>query len=155
MKNIQKNMALVKKTVKSRKPLRKPKSKTKGYYVKKLDIIFSQYIRKSYANDFGMAECYTCNKVLHYKDLQNGHFISRGHMNTRWDEANCRPQCVGCNVFMNGNYTEYSYRLLKEIGECGMDELMEKKKEMRQFSIQELQELIKKYAQDSKDTSSL
>lgn len=142
-------MALVRKTKglrkTLRKPLRKPKAKTKGYWVKKLDEVFSQWLRKSYANDFGMASCYTCGAFKHYKDLQCGHFISRGHMMTRWDETNCRVQCPGCNIFKNGNYTEYSYRLLKEIGEGGMDELMEKKKEIKQFSIKDLQELIKKY----------
>jgi len=124
---------------------KKPKAKLKGWYVKKLDKVFSIYIRKSYANDFGMATCYTCGKFAHWKDLQNGHFISRGHMATRWDESNCKIQCSGCNIFKNGNYTEYSYRLLKEIGEKGMDELMAKKKQIKQWSIAELKELIKKY----------
>lgn len=123
----------------------KPKQKTKGYYVKKLDAVFSTYIRQSYANDFGMSSCYSCSKIAHWKDLQCGHFISRAHMNTRWDEKNVRSQCVGCNVFKNGNMVEYSYRLLKEIGEGGMDELMEKKKETRQWSISELKDEIKRY----------
>lgn len=128
---------------------KKPKQKLKGWYVKKLDVVFSQYIRKSYANDFGMAVCYTCGKVAHYKDLQCGHFISRGHMATRWDEENCRVQCPGCNVFKNGNYTEYSYRLLKEIGEEKLDALMAKKKEIKQWSIAELKEKIEFYAQNT------
>jgi len=89
--------------------------------------------------------CYTCGKVSHYKDMQNGHYISRGNMATRWLEENCRVQCCGCNIFKNGNYTEYSYRLLKEIGEGGVDELMKKKNEIRQWSISELKDEIKKY----------
>lgn len=124
---------------------RKPKSKPKGYYVRKLDAAFSIYIRKSYANDFGMVACYTCGAVKHWKDMQNGHFISRAHMNTRWDEANCRVQDPACNIFKGGNMVEFSYRLLKEIGEKGVDELMKKKKEIRQFSIAELKEMIQKY----------
>lgn len=124
---------------------KKPKAKLKGWYVKKLDILFSTYIRQKYSDDFGMCRCYTCGVQKHFKDMQNGHFISRSHMNTRWDEGNCRVQCCGCNVFKNGNYTEYSYRLLKEIGEEGMDELMEKKKQIRQWSIKELIEMIERY----------
>lgn len=66
-------------------------------------------------------------------------------MATRWDEENVRVQCVGCNVFKNGNYTEYSYRLLKEIGAKGLDKLMAKKKEIKQWSVKEIQEKIAYY----------
>lgn len=124
---------------------KKQKPKTKGYWVKKFDQVFSTFIRKKYADHFGMVGCYTCHVKKHYKDMQNGHYISRGHMTTRWDEENCRVQCVGCNVFRNGNYTEYSYRLLKEIGAKGLDKLMAKKKEIKQWSIKEIQEKIAYY----------
>lgn len=124
---------------------KKPKPKTKGYWVKKLDTAFSIYIRTKYADHFGLVPCYTCSVKKHYKDMQNGHYISRGHMATRWDEENVRVQCVGCNVFKNGNYTEYSYRLLKEIGAKGLDKLMAKKKEIKQWSVKEIQEKIAYY----------
>lgn len=124
---------------------RKTKTKTKSWYVAQLDRVFSLYIRKVYSNDFGMVMCYTCSKVGETKEMQCGHFISRSHMNTRWDEQNCRVQCVGCNIFKNGNYTEFSYRLLKEIGESGLDELMEKKNTIRQWGVQELKERITYY----------
>lgn len=128
---------------------KKPKPKLKGWYVKKLDKVFSEYIRQKYADSFGMVSCFTCDARKHWKDMQNGHFISRGHMNTRWDEDNCRVQDSACNVFRSGNYTEYSYRLLKEIGEEGMDRLMAKKKEIKQWSIAELKEKIEYYAQNT------
>lgn len=118
----------------------KPKLKKKSYYVKKLDEVFSRYIRLTYANDSGYVACYTCDKVMRWDESQNGHYISRGHMTTRWDESNCRVQCPGCNVFKNGNYTEYAYRLFKEVGQKGVDELMRKKKVLTQFSIPMLQE---------------
>lgn len=124
---------------------KKPKARSKGYWVKKLDTVFSRYIRQKYADHFGMSRCYTCSKQVHYKDLQNGHYISRGNMATRWDEENCRSQCVGCNVFKNGNYVEYSARLIDEIGLEKYKELVKKKYTIKQFSIKELQELIKKY----------
>lgn len=149
-KNIQKSMVLRKKTSVSRgisrKPLRKPKPKTKGYWTKKLDTIFSQYIRQKYADNFGMVSCYTCGSRKHWKDMQNGHYISRGNMATRWLEENCRVQCVGCNVFKNGNYVEYSSRLIEEIGLKKYKELVKKKYEIKQFSIKDIQDLIKKYS---------
>lgn len=124
---------------------KKPKPKTKGFYVKKLDSLFSMYIRQKYSNHFGMTQCYTCDKQFHWKDAQNGHYISRGHMATRWDEENCRVQGVECNVFKNGNYVEYSARLIEEIGLEKYKELVKKKYTIKQFSIKELQELIKYY----------
>lgn len=124
---------------------KKTKTKTKSWYVAQLDRVFSLYIRKIYSNDFGMVMCYTCSKVGEAKEMQCGHFISRSHMSTRWDEQNCRVQCVGCNIFKSGNYVEFSYRLLKEIGEKALDALMAKKQEIRQWSIPELQEKIKYY----------
>lgn len=111
----------------------------------KLDKYFSLYIRQSYANDRGMVACYTCGKVAPISEMQCGHYISRSHMATRWDESNARVQCPGCNVFKSGNYTEYAYRLLKEIGQEGMDALMKKKQEIRQWTLKELRERIEHY----------
>lgn len=123
----------------------KPKQKTKSYYVKKLDDVFSKYIRQKYADDFGMVTCYTCNKLAHYKDMQNGHFISRSVMALRWDEENCRVQCVSCNVFKCGNYIEYTLRLQKEIGKKAVDNLFKRKHEIKQWTIAELKKEIEKY----------
>lgn len=126
------------------KILKKKKPKTKTWYKRELDRVFSIFIRQSYAVN-GYCSCYTCGKEGEIREMQNGHFIPRDYMSTRWDEANCRVQCPGCNVFKSGNYTEYSYRLLKEIGEKGMDELMQKKRLIKQWTIKELEEMIAKY----------
>ncbi len=81
-----------------------PKSKKKpsrSKLVKKLDAVFSQYIRlKDSVGE--IATCFTCGKKDHWKKLQNGHFQSRKHYATRWDEQNCQVQCAGCNVFRYG-----------------------------------------------------
>lgn len=44
-------------------------------------------------------------------DIGAGHFASRRHMATRWDEANVRPQCYGCNVMQAGRQWEFGRRL--------------------------------------------
>lgn len=123
----------------------KPKSKPKGWYVKKLDEVFSVYIRKKYSDEFGMTRCYTCDKRGHYKDFQNGHYISRGFMAARWEEQNCRVQCVGCNVFKNGNYTEYAARLVRDLGPDELERLNALKKVIKQWTIKELEEKIAYY----------
>jgi hypothetical protein len=123
---------------------RKAKSKkpTKSKLVKELDRVFSIFIRMFYADENGFVLCYTCDKEDHWKFLQNGHYISRSHMNTRWDFENCKVQCVGCNVFKHGNYTEYAFRLMAEYGVDFLNSLMAKKNVIRQWSIQDLEEAI-------------
>ena len=81
-----------------------PKKKlTRSKIVKKLDNIFSQYIRLSNSKN-GNCTCVTCGKVGDWKNggMQAGHFMSRKHYSTRWDERNVKPQCAGCNVFRYG-----------------------------------------------------
>jgi len=106
------------------KPLRarsKPKVKTQAWLKKELDRVFSIYIRQKYDKS-----CYTCGKV---GTLQNGHFVSRQYLATRWDENNCRPQCVGCNLFGNGKPLDFEERLKKDLG-CEFVEIMKKKRHL-------------------------
>jgi hypothetical protein len=93
---------------------KKKKPPTQSKLKQKLDSLFSQYIRLTYADDHGMVECYTCGKVRHWKRIQNGHFMSRGYLNTRFDERNVRPQCVGCNIYGRGKVADFSVKLEKE-----------------------------------------
>lgn len=78
---------------------------------KKLDNIFSRYIRLRAADRNGNVVCYTCDRVYFWKKIQNGHFITRSKVSTRFDEDNCRPQCYGCNVMQQGRQYEFSKRL--------------------------------------------
>jgi hypothetical protein len=94
----------------------KTKAKTTAQLKKELDKIFSQYIRQRYADSNGMLNCYTCGKRLHWKESQNSHFVSRQHLATRFDERNCRPACVGCNVFGGGQIAAYAEKLEQEYG---------------------------------------
>jgi len=90
---------------------------------KELDSWFSKYIRLRDANDMGVAQCFTCGKVDHYKKLQNGHFQSRRHHNTRWDENNCQVQCVKCNLFLQGMQWQFGLKLDAKYGLGTAEEL--------------------------------
>ena len=74
-----------------------------------LDRVFSIYIRKTHPK-----RCYTCGKTD--VTLQCGHFIPRQYLGTRWSEDNCRPQCVGCNLFGNGQLLDFEENLKRELG---------------------------------------
>ena len=75
--------------------------------IKKLDTVFSEWIRRRHAKN-NIAICVTCGKKDHWKKLQCGHFQSRKHYSTRWDEINCQVQCSGCNVFRFGEQYKFS-----------------------------------------------
>lgn len=80
---------------------------------KELDSLFSKYIRTKYSKN-DMVSCYTCGVTKSINEMQCGHFISRLYLATRFDEDNCRPQCVGCNVFGNGKPVQFANRLESE-----------------------------------------
>ena len=65
--------------------------------IKKLDTIFSQYIRLLYTSDNGYGDCITCGHSFHYNNLECGHFRSRRNLTTRWYEGNAHIQCIECN----------------------------------------------------------
>lgn len=88
-----------------------PKKPSRKTLVDKADKVFSEYIRRRYADDNGITECFTCGKKDHWKKLQCGHFQSRKHYATRWNEDNCQVQCAGCNVFRYGEQYTFGRNL--------------------------------------------
>ena len=117
------------------------KKLTRSKLVKKLDNIFSQYIRLSNSvND--IAECVTCNKKDHWKKMQCGHFQSRKHYSTRWDESNVAVQCAGCNVFRYGEQYKFSLYLGKNLSQ----KLLDKSRKVVKFADVDLLEMIDYYS---------
>tara|TARA_R110000803_G_scaffold200219_3_gene264473 strand:+ start:527 stop:916 length:390 start_codon:yes stop_codon:yes gene_type:complete len=120
------------------------KKLTRSKLVKKLDSLFSQYIRKKNAVD-EIASCFTCGKSDHWKRLQNGHFQSRRHYSTRWDEINCQVQCAGCNVFKYGEQYVFGNKLDQRFGSGTAERLHIKAKQIVKLSDSDLEDLIKRY----------
>ena len=99
--------------------------KTISKLKKELDKWFSLYIRLREATDEGMVQCFTCGKVAHYKvGMQCGHFQSRSNLKTRFDEKNCQVQCVGCNMFKQGEQYRFALQLDGKYGEGTAEKLM-------------------------------
>lgn len=87
----------------------KPKSVSK--LKKELDRVFSIFIRQ---RDKGV--CYTCGLKKEWKQMQNGHFVPRQYLATRYSEINCHCQCYACNMLYNGQPSAYAERLKKDYG---------------------------------------
>ena len=117
---------------------RKPKRKN---LIKKLDTVFSKYIRLRDADTEGYCRCSTCGEVHHWTKIQAGHFISRKHYATRWNEDNVHAQCVACNVFRYGEQYKFSLYL----GDKLSKELLEKSRLIAKFTDIEIKEMIDGY----------
>ena len=113
--------------------------------VKRLDQVFSLYIRLRDSNN-QMVKCFTCEKVSHYrKNMQCGHFQSRAKYSTRWDPNNCEVQCYGCNVMQQGKQYQFGLNLDKKYGDGTAQKLLIKSQKTVKFSDHDLQEMIKYY----------
>ena len=124
--------------------VKKKKDFKRSTYIGALDSVFSHYLRQKHADKNGMVKCYTCDKVMHWKDIQCGHYFSRKSLSTRWEERNCRPQCSGCNVMLSGNYAIFGIRMAKELGKH-FPELEQLHNKTVKFSNTDLLEMIRFY----------
>ena len=117
--------------------------------MKTLDRIFSEYIRlKASVGEF--CQCITCGKFYHWKDIHNGHFISRGNPATRYSEINCNPQCCSCNSFKQGEWLKYENRLIEIHGMEAVEKLKQDARLGGQFTRYGLRDLILKYQEKLK-----
>ena len=122
------------------------KVKKKTDYKKKLDEVFSQYIRLKYSDKRGYCRCISCGRIHFWKDIQNGHYMSRRYLSTRFLENNCRPQCVACNIFNQGNIQMYRRGLVEQIGEDAVNMVeVTARTHVAKYTDFEYQELIKYY----------
>jgi hypothetical protein len=132
--------------VKERKEkVRKKKAESIGVLTKKLDRIFSVYVRLSGVKKEHIAQCFTCDKVLHWREIQCGHFQSRRFYSTRFHVLNCKPQCYACNIGLSGNQYIFGVNLDKLHGEGTAESMVRASREVKKFTSAEMMELITMY----------
>ena len=120
--------------------------KTISKLKKELDNIFSLFIRLREATAEGLVQCFTCHKVSHYKSgMQNGHFQTRRHHSTRWDEKNCQVQCIKCNLYEQGEQFRFGLALEAKYGEGSAEELEFLARMIMKFSRVDYEEKISYY----------
>lgn len=113
----------------------------------KLDKVFSLYIRLRDSRDFEYRHfrCISCGEIKPFKMADCGHFHSRRHLSTRWDERNCYAECSACNRFKSDHLIGFQESLLKRIGQQTFDLLAWKSSQTMRYTDFELKELIKYY----------
>jgi hypothetical protein len=113
--------------------------------IRKLDKVFSEWVRRSAADHDGYAECFTCRKRLPWKEMHNGHFALRQHKATRWEPLNAHPQCAYCNNYRAGEQYEYGKRLDEVYGPGTADSLMAASRKPVKWTARELQAEIDRF----------
>lgn len=124
---------------------KKKSSTSLSTLVDRLDTVFSRYIRLRDAMPSGMFRCISCGKIKPIEQADCGHFHSRTHMSTRFDEDNCHAECRYCNRFSADHIIGYRENLIKKIGEQRFKLLDIKAHETKKWSHFELEQLAKYY----------
>ena len=127
-----------------------PKQKSKSTLIKKLDTVYSLYIRNRDIDNNGLAKCFTCGKRDIPKNLQCGHYWSRRHLSVRWEEANTEVQCYYCNIECEGNKPAFTQALIRKHGAGILDKLEWKKNNDFAPDSFTLEILIKEYTEKLK-----
>lgn len=116
-----------------------------------LDSWFSKYIRiRDSTNGYG--NCCTCGQVGNIKDMDCGHFMSRRHYSTRWEEKNCHLQCVSCNKYRAGEQYKMSIFIKNKYGDKVPEELHLKSRlpfKINRFYLEEQEAKFKKLVKEN------
>ena len=121
------------------------KVKKKPDLVAKLDKVFSRYIRLRDCMPNGYFRCISCGQIKPYEQADCGHFHSRRHMATRFDEDNANAECRACNRFSADHLIRYEANLKAKIGQLRFDKLAWRASQAKKWTDFELIELTKYY----------
>ncbi len=130
-------------------------SKSKPNLVKKLDRIYSLYIRLRDVMPNGYVRCISCGQIKSFEDVDCGHFHSRRHMATRYDEDNCHAECKFDNRFSSDHLIAYQCNLIRKIGQQRFDLLNLKAHSTCHYLDCELEDMIEHYTTEVRRLSSL
>jgi hypothetical protein len=127
--------------------LKKKKKPTLSALEAKLDGMFSEWIRRSSADEGGTVGCVTCGKLMYWKNdgAQAGHFIKRQHRSVRWDERNVHVQCVYCNKWRNGEEGQHGDYIIRTHGIDAHQDLFRLKHQVKKYTRSDLEALITEY----------
>jgi len=84
--------------------------------IDKLDVLFSEYIRRRAMKvASGCQRCMTSKRS--YQDLQAAHCDGRGNLTVRFDVRNALGLCGGCHMFIDAHPAEKELLFRKALGD--------------------------------------
>lgn len=121
---------------------KKPRSTN---YVADMDRVFQYYIRLRDAMPGGYTRCISCGKIKPFDQMQAGHFFSRSHFSTRWDEDNVNSECTWDNCWNGEHLLTYKENLIRKIGMQRFNMLEIRCKQTRNWSNFEIVAMVRHY----------
>lgn len=112
---------------------------------KRLDRLFSQYIRLRDTKEKGFCTCCSCSRKVTYDTSDAGHYISRGYKSTKYDEINVHAQCRNCNRFRQGMQRDYQEFIIKRYGKEEEEKLYLKSKMLCKRNRNDFLQLIEHF----------
>ena len=111
----------------------------------KLDKEFSLFIRLRDCMPNRYFRCISCGQIKPFEQADCGHYFSRTHLATRFDENNCHAECRHCNRFKADHLEGYRVNLIIKIGQQKFDLLKVKAAGTSKKSDFDYEQLIKYY----------
>lgn len=115
-----------------------PKQRTIASLSEEAAKLLQRLVRMKAADEFGYAECVTCGKMEHWKDLDGGHFVPRAHKKHKLREENIHPQCRYCNRYRHGALGEYTLYMIDMYGRDFVEWMWDTKLEVHKLSREDL-----------------
>lgn len=117
--------------------------------------LLQQLVRMKAADDNGMARCVSCNKLVHYKDADGGHWLPKG-ASSRWalEECNVHLQCKGCNSFgmRYGTASQaYTLHMIDMYGKDHVDHMIATKNQVHKLYKADYDDMIKEFRAQIKE----
>lgn len=123
---------------------KKNSKKKLGAKLDKLAKVFV-YLRDTDENGFG--PCCTCGETIYWPDSTShcGHFQTRHHHGSRWEETNIHLQCQSCNSYYEGETAEYAKFIRDKYGQAEIDHLTDIKRE--EITIEDRLVLVEQFTE--------
>ena len=102
---------------------------------------WSIHVRQAGMDEQGFNYCYTCNRRVHWKEGNAGHYR---HDAYDYDPKNVKFQCVFCNLGESGRSDNFYLHLVEEYGKEEAERLRKRAK-WNNYTRSELEQIIQTY----------
>jgi uncharacterized C2H2 Zn-finger protein len=106
---------------------------------------FSLFIRQRDADSNGFITCPTCGTYRDWREVDAGHWLSRGFLATLFEETNVYAQCKSCNGFYGGRPDDMERHVERLHGKEEVERLRALKLKPAKFSQENYIDLIETY----------
>lgn len=112
--------------------------------MKLADSVCSDWVRLRDSVN-GYVACFICGTTKRIAEMQNGHFMRRGKLATRFNEINCQVSCEPCNLRHENDRTQYTVKMMNRYGQLMPEKLELMSNRFVKYSREDLKGIIKEF----------